>query len=156
MMCSTETNPTCRVIPSGSAFHGKQGLDYFAGISAESAGATGICMHMVTIPPGARANAHLHQNHETAIYVLSGEAEMWFGDDLSEYLTMKAGDYVYIPAGMPHLPGNPNDEIPCVGILARTDPNEQESVVLRADLDSVIGNQDDACHRRSESLPKLP
>jgi uncharacterized RmlC-like cupin family protein len=31
---------------------------------------------MVTIPPGTRANAHLHQNHETAIYVLSGEAEM--------------------------------------------------------------------------------
>jgi uncharacterized RmlC-like cupin family protein len=97
-MCSTRTKLSCRVVPSGPTFHGKQGLDYFSGISAESVGATGICMHMVTIPPGTRANAHLHQNHETAIYVLSGEAEMWFGDDLSEYLTMKAGDYVYIPA----------------------------------------------------------
>ena len=143
-MRSIETKPSCCVIPSGSTFHGKQGLDYFAGISAESAGATGICMHMVTIPPGARANAHLHQNHETAIYVLSGEAEMWFGDDLSEYLTMKAGDYVYIPAGMPHLPSNPSPDVPCVGILARTDPNEQESVVLRPDLDAAIALRDDA------------
>jgi uncharacterized RmlC-like cupin family protein len=141
-MCSTETKPSCRVIPSGSTFHGKQGLDYFTGISAESAGATGICMHMVTIPPGTRANAHLHQNHETAIYVLSGEAEMWFGDDLSEYLTMRAGDYVYIPAGMPHLPGNPSPDVPCVGILARTDPNEQESVVLRPELDSAVEQHD--------------
>jgi uncharacterized RmlC-like cupin family protein len=89
---------------SGPTFHGKQGLDYFAGISEDSAGATGICMHMVTIPPGTRANVHLRQNHETAIYVVSGEAEMWFGDHLSEYLTMKAGDYVYSPAGVPIYP----------------------------------------------------
>jgi uncharacterized RmlC-like cupin family protein len=141
-MCSTETKPSCRVIPSGSTFHGKQGLDYFSGISAESAGATGICMHMVIIPPGARANAHLHQNHETAIYVLSGEAEMWFSDDLSEYLTMKAGDYVFIPAGMPHRPGNPSPDVPCVGILTRTDPNEQESVVLRPELDFAVEQRD--------------
>jgi uncharacterized RmlC-like cupin family protein len=137
-MCSTRTKSSCRVIPGGSTFRGKQGLDYFAGISAESAGATGICMHMVTIPPGTRANAHLHQNHETAIYVLSGEAEMWFGNDLSEYLTMKAGDYVYIPAGVPHLPSNSSPDVPCVGILARTDPNEQESVILQPELDSAI------------------
>ena len=143
-MSTTETKPTCRLIPSGSTFRGKQGLDYFAGISAGSAGATGICMHMVTIPPGARANAHLHENHETAIFVLSGEAEMWFGEGLTKYMTMKAGDYVYIPAGVPHLPGNPNPDVPCVGVLARTDPNEQESVVLRSDLDSAILHQGDA------------
>ena len=140
-MRSTEAKPSCRVIPSGSTFHGKQGLDYFAGISAKSVGATGICMHKLTIPPGTRANAHLHQNHETAIYVLSGEAEMWFGDDLSEYLTMKAGDYVYIPAGIPHLPGNPSPDVPCVGILARTDPNEQESVILQPELESAVAHR---------------
>jgi uncharacterized RmlC-like cupin family protein len=135
MTANVETRPTCRVIRDGDQFHGKQGLDYFAGVSAESAGATGLCMHMVTIPPGGRANAHLHENHETAIYVLSGEAEMWFGEGLTEYLTMNAGDYVYIPAGVPHRPANPSETTPCIGILARTDPNEQESVVLRPDLD---------------------
>jgi uncharacterized RmlC-like cupin family protein len=122
-----------------SSYHGKQGPRYFAGISAESAGATGICMHKVTIPPDGRANAHLHEHHETAIYLLSGEAEMWYGEGLHEYPTMKAGDYLYIPAGVPHLPANPSDTTPCVGILARTDPNEQESVVLRPDLDRILG-----------------
>ena len=136
-MAST-TKPTCKVIRGDDTFRGKQGLDYFAGISAESAGATGICMHMVTIPPGARANAHLHENHETAIYVLSGEALMWFGAGLEESVTVKAGEYLYIPAGIPHLPTNPSATVPCVGILARTDPNEQESVVLRPDLDDLV------------------
>jgi uncharacterized RmlC-like cupin family protein len=101
-------------------------------------------MHMVTLPPGARANAHLHENHETALYVLSGEAEMWFGENLTEHMTMKAGDYVYIPAGVAHLPGNPSRDLPCVAILARTDPNEQESVILRPDLDLAISHRDDA------------
>lgn len=44
--------PTCRVFRAAETYHGKQGFDYFAGISAESAGATGICMHLLTIPPG--------------------------------------------------------------------------------------------------------
>ena len=34
------------------------------------------------------------------------------------------------PAGMPHLPSNLSDSEPCTAVLARTDPNEQESVVL--------------------------
>src|SRR3712207_9507162 len=98
---STAPAPTCAVVRVGETFDGKQGLSYFAGISAESVGAKGICMHMVTFPPGARAKAHLHADHETAIYVLSGEAEMWYGEGLRERLTMRAGEFVYIPAGMP-------------------------------------------------------
>jgi uncharacterized RmlC-like cupin family protein len=143
-MAPVETKPTCRVIRGGDTFHGKQGLDYSWGVSAESAGAKRLCMHMVTIPPGGRANAHLHEDHETAIFVVSGEAEMWFGDDLGDNLTMQAGDYLYIPAGVPHVPANPSDSVPCVGILARTDPNEQESVVLRPDLDALLPSQGSA------------
>lgn len=81
--------------------------------------------------------------YESGIYALSGEAEMWFGDDFSEHLTMKAGDYVYVPAGVPHLPASPNPGIPCAGVLARTDPNEQASVALRGDLDGVVPRHDE-------------
>jgi uncharacterized RmlC-like cupin family protein len=138
-MTSTATKPSCRVIRGGgSTYHGKQGFDYFMGVSADTAGATRICMHMLTIPPGERAKAHLHEHHETALYVLSGVGGMWYGENLDEYLTAQAGDYVYIPAGVPHLPENPSPTDPCVAILARTDPNEQESVVLRPDLNSLV------------------
>lgn len=130
---------TCRVVRPQSTYDGKQGFSYFEGISAQSVGAQGICLHLLTIPPGGRAKAHLHEHHETAIYVLSGTAEMWFGDDLSEYLVIRAGEFLYIPAGMPHLPANPSQTEPCTAVLARTDPNEQESVVLLPDLDARLG-----------------
>jgi uncharacterized RmlC-like cupin family protein len=121
---------TCRVIRPGESYHGKQDLDYFAGISAQSADATGICMHLLTIPPGAEARAHYHEHHETAIYVLSGEAGMWHGEGLAEHLTVRAGEFLYIPPNTPHQPYNPSNRVPCTAVLARTDPNEQESVVL--------------------------
>jgi uncharacterized RmlC-like cupin family protein len=123
-------SPTCVVIHPGEEYIGKQGLGYSAGISAETAGATDICMQLVTIPPGGKAKPHLHAAHETAIYVLSGESEMWFGDGLREHLVVRAGDFLYIPAGMPHMPANASRTEPCTAVVARTDPNDQESVVL--------------------------
>lgn len=124
------TKPTCIVIRSGQTYEGKQGLTYAEGIFAGNTGAQAICMHLLTIPPGGRAKGHLHAGHETAIYVLSGEAGMWHGENLDEHLVVKAGEYLYIPAGVPHLPYNPSSSEPCTAILARTDPTEQESVVL--------------------------
>jgi uncharacterized RmlC-like cupin family protein len=87
-------------------------------------------MHVVTIPPGGRARPHLHESHESAIYVLTGEAGMWFGEGLREHVWARAGDFVYIPANVPHLPYNPSATDPCRGLVARTDPNEQESVTV--------------------------
>ena len=58
---------SCVVISPRETFRGKQGLDYVAGISAESAGTTGLSMHLVTIPPKGRANANYHERHETAV-----------------------------------------------------------------------------------------
>ena len=129
--------PTCKILSPTYSYHGKQGFDYQAAISAQSVGAEHLCMHMVNVPPGGRAKAHLHQNHETAIYVLSGEGAMWYGENLAEHLTMKPGDFLYIPAGMPHLPYNPSQTEPLLAVLARTDPNEQESVVLLPELESI-------------------
>lgn len=119
----------CRILRRSEAFHGKQGLDYFSGISAESAGSTAICMHMLVMPPGAQAQPHYHENHETAIYMLEGEAEFVHGSNLEHRDRVQAGDYIYIPPGVPHRPYNPTGER-AVAIIARTDPNEQESVVL--------------------------
>ena len=39
---------------------------------------------------------------------------------------------------MPHLPANASDTEPCSAVLARTDPNEQESVVLCPELDALV------------------
>jgi uncharacterized RmlC-like cupin family protein len=119
----------CKFIRGGEHFQGKQGLDYFAGISAESAGSKALCLHLVVLPPGAEARPHYHAAHESAVFVLEGEAAMRHGTNLEHCDHVKAGDFIYIPAGVPHQPFNPSGRI-VRALIARTDPNEQESVVL--------------------------
>jgi uncharacterized RmlC-like cupin family protein len=88
---------TCRIVPAGQTYEGKQGLAYFAGVSAQNAGAEHFCLHVLVIPPSGRAIAHLHQSHESAIYLIEGEADVWWGDGLAEHAVMRAGDFMYIP-----------------------------------------------------------
>ena len=131
------TKDHAQVISRGDTYQGKQGIAFFAGVSSETAGSMGLCIHLLEIPPGGRARSHRHESHETAIYVLSGEAVVFSGAGLAIRQVARAGDFVYIPAGVPHLPANASQTDKCVGIVARTDPNEQESVVLMPDLDEL-------------------
>ncbi len=129
------TTDACRVVKPGlTTYDGKQGFSYFEGIATETVGSTGICMHLLTIPPGGRAKAHKHESHETAIYALEGESLVYWGHKLENTSIVKAGEMFYIPAGMPHLPMNATDK-PAKAVIARTDPREQESVVLLPDLE---------------------
>jgi len=127
----------CIKLRPGGTYSGKQGFDYFEGIAKETAGSQGICMHLLTIPPGGRAKAHKHLSHETAIYMISGTAKMYWGDRLENMMETSAGDLIFIPADTPHLPFN-DGTVPAVAVLARTDPNEQESVVLLPELETLV------------------
>ena len=131
------TKAECRLVHSGQHITGKQGLEYTVGISAESAGSSHIHLQMLSIPPGGRAKAHKHETHETAIYALSGTSCMWYGERLENHMEVPAGSYVYIPADVPHLPYNPSATETVVAVIARTDPNEQESVVLLPELEAI-------------------
>jgi uncharacterized RmlC-like cupin family protein len=134
-----DATPTCRVVVAGAEFTGKNGHLYAPGISAQSVGAHRIHLQIVRIPPGGRAKAHLHHDHETAIHVLSGDSGMWYGEKLEQHLVARAGDFLYIPANMPHLPYNLSDAESCIAVIARTDPNEQESIVLLPELEQAHG-----------------
>ena len=72
---------------------------------------------MVIIPPLARAKPHLHESHESAVYVVSGEAGMWYGESLREHVWLHAGDFLFIPANTPDVPYNPSNSQPCIGWL---------------------------------------
>lgn len=135
MSDTDNATPTCRVVHAEAELLGKQGHFHAPGISAQSVGAQGIHLQIVRIPPGGKAKAHKHENHETALYVLSGESGTWYGDQLEKHVIAKAGDFLYIPANVPHQPYNLSDTESCVAVIARTDPNDQESVVLLPGLD---------------------
>jgi uncharacterized RmlC-like cupin family protein len=106
-----------------------QRLPAFVGISAETAGSEGIGMNMIVIPPGASADPHYHDGFETAIYLLSGRVETRYGDGLAQSTINEAGDFLYIPAGVPHQPRNLSDTEPARALVARNTAREQESVV---------------------------
>ena len=127
----------CVLVQAGEAAEGKTGVTYAAGVSASSAGATGLCLQLASLPPGARARAHQHDEHESAAYLVEGEMAIWFGERLEQKLVARPGDFVYIPGGVPHLVMNGSQAEPAVAVLARTDPNEQEDVTALPGLDAL-------------------
>jgi uncharacterized RmlC-like cupin family protein len=127
----------CILVGAGDAAEGNTGVTYAAGISATSAGARGLCLQLASLPPGARARAHQHDDHETAVYVIEGQMVLFSGERLEHKLVANPGDFIYIPNGVPHLVVNGSDTAPTVGVLARTDPNEQEDVTALPDLDAL-------------------
>src|SRR3954453_977823 len=84
------------VVKAGTRYRSEQGSDYDPGVSAETVGSKVLFLGLVTIPPGSRTRAHVHERHETALYVVSGELEMWTGDRLQHREIAGEGDYIYI------------------------------------------------------------
>ncbi len=114
--------------PAGTTMT-RQQLPNFVGISEATAGAKHLSMNMVIIPPGGAAQPHVHQGYETAIYLLSGRVETRYGPGLRNSIINEAGDFIFIPADVPHQPVNLSATEPAHALVARNDPNEQESVV---------------------------
>ena len=108
----------------------KQLLPNFEGISAKSAGLTKLCMHLVVIPPGGKATPYYHNGYETALYIVQGRAETRYGPNLEHSSINEAGDFLFIPPNVPHQPVNLSETEEVIAVVARNDPNEQESVVV--------------------------
>jgi uncharacterized RmlC-like cupin family protein len=107
-----------------------QKLPNFVGISAKTVGAKGLSMNIVVIPPGGRAEPHSHQGFESAVYVLSGRVDTRWGEHLENSTIAEAGQFLFIPPGVPHQPINLSATEPARAIVVRNDPNEQEHVLL--------------------------
>ena len=123
------TDQVITVRPQGTHLT-KQQLPNFEGISAKTAGSKHLCMHLVVIPPGGKAVAHYHDGFETVIYIIEGKAETRYGKNLEHSSINEAGDFLFIPPNLPHQPVNLSDTEQVIAVVARNDPNEQESVVV--------------------------
>lgn len=118
------------VIASPEAVTTPQGGFAVRGITRERVGARNLCLSRLEIPPGLVENAHYHAEHETAIYIVSGEVEVRHGPRLASTVVARAGDFVYIPPSVAHQPINRSLTETVVVLLARTDPHDIESLVL--------------------------
>jgi len=127
-----------RVVRGGAGYRAEQGSDYEPGVSAETVGSQVIWLGLMTLPPGRRTKAHVHEHHETALYMISGdEMELWTGGALQHFETVRPGDYIYIPANVLHVAVN-RGAAPAVFIGSRNEATANESVVLRPEMDARV------------------
>ncbi len=121
-----------------ASYRSQQGSDYAGAISKETVGARDIWLGRVTIPAGGRTKAHVHEHHESAFYMLEGHnVELWTGAQLQHRAVANAGDYLYIPANVPHVAVN-RGEVDAVFIGVRNEPTAQESVIMHPELDAKV------------------
>jgi uncharacterized RmlC-like cupin family protein len=126
------------VVVGGQKFTSPQGSDYSPGVSAETVQAKALFLGEVTLPPGKRTRAHIHEHHETAMYFLAGkEIELYTGIDLEQRDVVRPGDYLYIPANVLHVAVNRSDTA-AVFIGTRTEATINESVALHPDKDRLV------------------
>lgn len=126
------------VVKGASGYRAEQGSDYQPGVSAETVGSQVIWLGMISLPPGRRTKAHVHEHHETALYMVSGDKlELWTGDDLEHCDVVRPGDYIYIPANVLHVAVNSGAE-PAMFMGARNEATANESVVMRPEMDAKV------------------
>lgn len=128
-----------QVIRPGQTYLGKQGFTYGAGASAETVGATRICMNVLPMPPGARAKVHYHDGIETIAYLLEGECLVRYGDQVQHQVLVRAGDQAFVPADVPHAPCNESGA-PCTWLVVHSSGSDQDGIVLLPDLDAILAS----------------
>lgn len=111
-----------------SAILTRQHLPNFVGVSALTCGSRHLSMNLVVIPENGRAVPHLHRGFETAIYLLRGRVQTFYGQGLTHSVINEAGDFIFIPADLPHMPVNLSAHEVALAIVARNHADEQESV----------------------------
>ena len=137
-MLATTEKKMGSVVRSSDSYTSQQGSVYAPGISAETVGSKAVFLGMVTLPPEGRTRAHFHEFHESAFYLLSGEeVELFTGDRLEHRALAHPGDYLFIPAKVPHVAVN-RGKTPAVFIGVRNEPTAQESVVMLPELDPLV------------------
>ena len=58
-------------------------------------------MGVFRVPPGTQSRPHYHEGCESAVYMLSGNLLVKWGDHLEHELMLEQGDLVYVPPARP-------------------------------------------------------
>ena len=126
-----------KVVRPGSTYVGQQGFTYGAGASRETVGAESICMNVLPMPSGARAKVHYHAKIETIAFMLEGECDVYYGDQLEHKVHLLKGDQIFIPGDVPHAPVNDGTES-CTWLVVHSSGSDQDGIVLLPELDKLI------------------
>ncbi len=110
------------------------GMSRAAAIDFARAGASKLWAGTVRIHPGAATGAHHHGALESVIYVLAGRARMRWGERLEFVAEAGPGDFIFVPAYVPHQEINALADQALECVLVRSDG---EAVVVNLDIEAV-------------------
>jgi uncharacterized RmlC-like cupin family protein len=117
------------VVKPGPDHDTPRGVVGGAEISQATAGATNIYMGVFRVPAGASSRPHYHEGCESAVFMLSGQLRVRWGDHLEHELMLERGDMVYVPPRETHVLENTSDSEPAEYVVARDSPHEDAVVV---------------------------
>jgi uncharacterized RmlC-like cupin family protein len=72
------------------------------------------------VEPGARTGIHHHGEQDTIIYVLSGSSYVRWGERGEFNATAQAGEFLSVPAWLPHQEINPSNAVPFQWVVVRS------------------------------------
>jgi uncharacterized RmlC-like cupin family protein len=110
------------------------GMSRAAAITAARAGAEKLWAGTVDIAPDAKTGPHHHGEVESIIYVVSGRAQMRWGERLEFVADASPGDFIFVPPYVPHQEINASTGDPLSCVLVRSG---QEPVVVNLELEDV-------------------
>jgi len=126
-----------KVIRPHDTYVGQQGFTYRAGVSRGTVGDTNVCMNVLPMPPGAKANSHFHKGIDTIAYLVEGRCSVHWGDRLEHRAEMQAGELMFMPRDVPHAPVN-DSGAPCTWIVVHSSGDDQDDIVLTPELDALL------------------
>ncbi len=109
------------------------GLDRMAAVTEQNTGATKLWAGTFTVEAKAKTGPHHHGDLETVIYVLNGVARLRWGERLEFEAEATAGDFIFVPAYVPHQEINPSSDLQLQCVLARSG----EGLVFNLDIEGV-------------------
>ncbi len=86
------------------------GSQRMAAIHAGAGVASPMWGGIFVVEPGARTGIHHHGEQDTIVYVLEGSAYVRWGERGESSATVNAGDFLFVPAWLPHQEINPSDK----------------------------------------------
>ena len=74
------------------------------------------------VEPGSRTGIHHHGKQETIAFVLSGECEIRWGENGEFSAHAHPGDFIHVPAFLPHMEINPSKTRSFRWVVVRSTP----------------------------------
>jgi uncharacterized RmlC-like cupin family protein len=98
------------------------GSERRAAIAPELGVASALWGGTFEVEPSARTGVHHHGRQETIAFVLSGECEIRWGAEGEFVAHAGPGDFIHVPAYLPHMEINPSKEQAFHWIVVRSTP----------------------------------